>query len=202
MQGSFFSFAGRISRRTYWMLSVLPGMISGIVISWPWKEEVQNFVSANITLVFFFFVLFSWVFHFVPSAKRLHDRNKSAWWLLLGFVPVIGYFLLLCELAFFKGTHGENNYGPDPLTEGQQQSSSWGKRRYVDYDAFKTVIVPLAAPLAEDELVIMDIIKGKNPDIERIFVSPRRNELRFVLSASSDKTKNSIIKILKNFGVV
>jgi uncharacterized membrane protein YhaH (DUF805 family) len=74
------------------------------------------------------------------GAKRLHDRNKSAWWLALfwllpgvlqgigeqigtaGIVLSIAAFAIsiwgLVELGFLRGTVGPNQYGPDPL-EGQ-----------------------------------------------------------------------------------
>ena len=45
------------------------------------------------------------------TVKRLHDTDRSGWWPLMGFVPVIGwiYFIVVC--GFFKGTVGENRYG-------------------------------------------------------------------------------------------
>jgi uncharacterized membrane protein YhaH (DUF805 family) len=72
------------------------------------------------------------------AAKRLHDRNKSAWWLLVFYVlpgvlnsigqglgDLVVVFSLagaaisiwaLIELGFLRGTPGPNDYGPDPLT--------------------------------------------------------------------------------------
>ncbi len=72
-----------------------------------------------------------------PGAKRLHDRNKSAWWLVVFWVvPAVlqgigeqigtaGNALMvaavavsiwgLVELGFLRGTAGPNQYGPDPL---------------------------------------------------------------------------------------
>lgn len=71
--------------------------------------------------------------------KRLHDRDKSGWWLLLFyFVPSVletigaailgsgAMFILgsigagisiwgLIEIGFLRGTSGQNSYGPDPL---------------------------------------------------------------------------------------
>ncbi len=45
------------------------------------------------------------------AARRLHDTNHSAWWLLLMFIPAINFCLLLYLL--FKGTnHLPNEYGP------------------------------------------------------------------------------------------
>jgi uncharacterized membrane protein YhaH (DUF805 family) len=51
---------------------------------------------------------------FLPSVavatRRLHDRDKSAWWLLLGLLPPFGW-IALCVLACSRGTAGPNKYG-------------------------------------------------------------------------------------------
>jgi uncharacterized membrane protein YhaH (DUF805 family) len=52
---------------------------------------------------------------FVLFVKRLHDRGKSAWWLLLLALPLLGPMWLLVELLFLPGTPGENRFGGDPL---------------------------------------------------------------------------------------
>jgi uncharacterized membrane protein YhaH (DUF805 family) len=49
------------------------------------------------------------------AVKRLHDRDRSGWFYLIFFVPVIGTLWLLVELGFLRGTQGENRFGPDPL---------------------------------------------------------------------------------------
>ena len=56
------------------------------------------------------------------AGRRLHDRDMSAWWLLIGFIPIIGALVLL----FFyltKGTDGPNRFGPDPLGGGGDYDS-------------------------------------------------------------------------------
>lgn len=45
-------------------------------------------------------------------AKRWHDRDKSGFWTLLCLVPVIGGLWCLTELLLFRGTAGENRFGP------------------------------------------------------------------------------------------
>jgi len=50
------------------------------------------------------------------AAKRWHDRGKSAWWILIAFVPVIGGLWYLIECGFLKGTSGANRFGSDPLS--------------------------------------------------------------------------------------
>lgn len=55
---------------------------------------------------------------FLPSlavaVRRLHDIGKSGWWLLISFIPVVGWIILLVWDCT-KGTEGGNEYGADPL---------------------------------------------------------------------------------------
>ena len=46
--------------------------------------------------------------------RRLHDTNRSGFYLLISFIPFIGGLILL---FFFiaEGTKGKNRFGPDPL---------------------------------------------------------------------------------------
>jgi uncharacterized membrane protein YhaH (DUF805 family) len=48
-------------------------------------------------------------------AKRWHDRDKSGWWSLIMFVPIIGGIWMLVELGFLRGTDGPNRFGNDPI---------------------------------------------------------------------------------------
>ena len=51
------------------------------------------------------------------SIRRLHDTDRSGWWLLLSFLPVIGWIVLIVFYAL-EGTPGPNNHGPDPKGRG------------------------------------------------------------------------------------
>jgi uncharacterized membrane protein YhaH (DUF805 family) len=49
------------------------------------------------------------------TVRRLHDTNRSGFWIFLGFIPIVGLIILIvwyCQ----KGTSGPNTYGPDPTT--------------------------------------------------------------------------------------
>ena len=48
------------------------------------------------------------------SIRRLHDGDRSGWWMLLIFIPLIGAIVLLVWFCT-RGTMGPNRYGPDPL---------------------------------------------------------------------------------------
>ena len=50
--------------------------------------------------------------------KRLHDRDKSARFVLLALIPVLGAAWLLIEGGFLPGTNGPNEWGDDPRQPG------------------------------------------------------------------------------------
>ena len=47
-------------------------------------------------------------------AKRWHDVDKSAWWILIALVPVVGGIVALVFNGFIAGTPGTNRFGPPP----------------------------------------------------------------------------------------
>lgn len=67
-----------------------------------------------------FYLLFSLAI-LLPSlavvVRRLHDGDRTGWWVLIGFVPLIGALVLLVFMVQ-DGTRGDNQYGPDPKAAG------------------------------------------------------------------------------------
>ena len=47
------------------------------------------------------------------TVRRLHDIDRSGWWILIGLVPLIGAIVLLV-FALLDSTPGSNQYGPNP----------------------------------------------------------------------------------------
>jgi len=48
------------------------------------------------------------------AIRRLHDLDRTGWWFLLVFLPIIGgiwLFIWFCT----RGTVGPNRFGPDAL---------------------------------------------------------------------------------------
>ena len=48
------------------------------------------------------------------SIRRLHDTDRTGWWILIGLIPVIGTIVLIVFWVL-RGTDGDNRFGPDPL---------------------------------------------------------------------------------------
>ncbi len=57
------------------------------------------------------------------SIRRLHDTNRTGWWILIYLIPLIGLIVLL---VFYlqQGDPGENRYGPPPVTEAATATTS------------------------------------------------------------------------------
>jgi uncharacterized membrane protein YhaH (DUF805 family) len=49
------------------------------------------------------------------SVRRLHDRDKSGWWLLIALIPLVGAIILLVWYCT-RGTQGVNRFGPENPT--------------------------------------------------------------------------------------
>jgi len=50
---------------------------------------------------------------FTVMVRRLHDQDKSGWWWLIIFIPLLGALVLLVFM-FLEGTKGDNRFGADP----------------------------------------------------------------------------------------
>ena len=103
------SFEGRIGRKTYWMCYL--GFI-GVMIVLSIVMAVLGDVGFIILMLFSLAVIWPAL---AIQAKRWHDRDKSAWWILIGLVPVIGPIWAIVENGFLRGTEGNNRFGADPL---------------------------------------------------------------------------------------
>ena len=103
-----FSFEGRINRAKYWTISLL--LCCPLLFFW---------LIGLILPIFFVPVGIYALFILWPSlatvGKRWHDRDKSAWWILIALIPVIGTIWTFVEAGCLKGTEGPNRFGPDPL---------------------------------------------------------------------------------------
>ncbi|WP_018969142.1 DUF805 domain-containing protein [Rubritalea marina] len=108
-----FGFKGRISRSSYWAYSIVTMLaFYAIVFVTSLVFGSESLAASIIALVCYLPVL--WI-TIAIQAKRWHDRDKSAWWVLIAFVPVVGALWAFIENGCLKGTDGPNNFGQDPL---------------------------------------------------------------------------------------
>ena len=107
LKQNYCNFEGRASRSEFWwfyLFSLLLGWAIGLIFMF--SDTLELIVSGVVSLALL-----------LPSlglgVRRLHDTNHSGWWLLLWFVPVIGWIVLLIWLIQ-DSEHHPNQYGPEP----------------------------------------------------------------------------------------
>ena len=104
----YFTPSGRVNRKEFWLYYFLP-FLAGYMAVYFVGSTVG--LAGDIALVICSIAVL-WPVWCVTT-KRLHDRNKSAWWQLVGFIPLAGPIFLLVQHAL-PSTPGENRYGPVP----------------------------------------------------------------------------------------
>lgn len=97
------SLDGRINRKPYWYFN-------GVLL----LVYILMAIGRSAILSGIFALILFWP-TIAVQAKRWHDRDKSAWWILIGLVPIVGFIWALVENGFLRGTAGDNRFGPDPL---------------------------------------------------------------------------------------
>jgi uncharacterized membrane protein YhaH (DUF805 family) len=65
-------------------------------------------------------ILFMILAQLAAGVRRIHDHDKTGWFILLALVPLIGWIFFLI-MMLTPGTPGENSYGYDPC-EGDRPS--------------------------------------------------------------------------------
>ena len=103
----YFVFEGRASRSEYWwfQLIVAPAYII---------FEITDSESSPVSFLFLVIALLTLIPAISAGVRRLHDTNKSGFYLLLSFIPFIGGLIVLFFLIA-QGTKGKNRFGADPI---------------------------------------------------------------------------------------
>ena len=104
-------FSGRARRKEFWMF-VLFNIIISIVLGL--IERLLGLGSGDgagvLSIIYSLAVLLP---SLGVSVRRLHDIDKTGWWLLIALIPLIGAIVLL--IFFVKDSQaGENQYGLNP----------------------------------------------------------------------------------------
>ncbi len=103
-------FSGRSRRKEFWMfwlLTLILGFIAGII------DGVLGLTTSTISVR-----LLVQLAVLVPSIavaiRRMHDQDRSGWWILCPIANII--------FLFIEGTKGPNRFGPDPKDPGNAEA--------------------------------------------------------------------------------
>lgn len=109
-------FNGRSRRKEYWMfvlltfgLYIVAAIIDGIL-------GLGGSVAGAYGPLMLIVALGLLVPSIAVGIRRLHDLDKSGWWLLIGLVPIVGPIVLIVFFVM-EGTRGPNRFGLDPKAD-------------------------------------------------------------------------------------
>jgi len=107
----FAVFSGRARRKEYWTFSLINCAIIIVLIC---VDAVAGTIDSKTFFGLFSvgFILVSVIPSLAVLVRRLHDINRSGWWVLLSFIPLGGLVILVFTLL--DSDPGTNEYGPNP----------------------------------------------------------------------------------------
>ena len=114
---NYVNFKGRARRSEYWFVTLflfLTNLGATIVDAAVFASDVDDFLLDGgwgpIGVLWSLAIL-------LPSlallVRRLHDTDKSAWWILMVLIPIIGWIVLFV-FTVIDSTPGDNRFGPSP----------------------------------------------------------------------------------------
>jgi len=82
----YLDFEGEASRSEFWWFFLFTGVVSVTLALF--SKTLSGLFSLAVLLPFI-----------AVTVRRLHDTNRSGWWVLIGFVPVVGWLILVFLLV-------------------------------------------------------------------------------------------------------
>lgn len=108
---NYVGFSGRARRSEYWYfylftigVAVVAAILDAVIVPGSQSQPIETVTSLALLLP-----------SIAVGVRRLHDIDRTGWWLLIVFT-IIGIFVLL-YWACVKGTDGANRFGSDPLQQ-------------------------------------------------------------------------------------
>lgn len=104
-------FSGRATRQEYWMFTlfnIIAFILASIIDSLLFGKLFGHYGP-----VYFLYGLGVLLPSLAVTVRRLHDINKSGWFILVSLIPLVGWIWLLILLVT-DGTPGPNKYGESP----------------------------------------------------------------------------------------
>jgi uncharacterized membrane protein YhaH (DUF805 family) len=114
----YFVFEGRACRSEYWWFQLIVSP----------SYFISIFLENEIGYFFLGITLFTLIPAISAGVRRLHDTNRSGFFLLISFIPFIGGIILLF-LLIPEGTKGKNKFGPNPLKRVIKKSNKKKTKR-------------------------------------------------------------------------
>ena len=102
-------FDGRSDRPEFWWFGLI-NLIIGLLL-WGVGVAALGFPKGEVVAIVYGLATILPVLG--VDIRRLHDTNRTGWWIVIGLIPIIGAIVLIVFFAS-AGTQGSNRFGPQP----------------------------------------------------------------------------------------
>ena len=126
---NYATFSGRARRKEYWMFFLISALISivltllDILLGTYSVEYEAGLFSGLYSLLIL-----------IPSiavvVRRLHDTNRSGWWILISLIPLVGVLVLLVFMCL-DSQPGKNRFGVNPKEDASQNLPPVDKDHFI-----------------------------------------------------------------------
>lgn len=124
----YVTFSGRARRMEFWVfvlisfvISLILGFIDNLTGTTPTMDVGGSSMSYGTGLLGGLYGLAVLLPSLAVQVRRLHDTNRSGWWILIGLIPLVGAIILIV-FSFLPGDEGPNNHGEDPKAVGAAET--------------------------------------------------------------------------------
>jgi uncharacterized membrane protein YhaH (DUF805 family) len=112
--GNYVNFSGRAMRSEYWywtLFVIVGGIVASVIDMAVFGAGAMSGSLGIVSVLFNLAVLLPSI---AIGVRRLHDLDRSGWWLLLLFIPLVGAIILIVWFCT-RGTPGPNRFGGPPM---------------------------------------------------------------------------------------
>ncbi len=109
-------FRGRSRRKEYWMFTLVHIIIVFVI------GFIEGLAGSS-GVVSGLYLLAVLIPSIAVSVRRLHDTDRSGWWVFIGLIPLVGVIVLLI-FTVLDSTPGENRFGANPKTGAEPPPAS------------------------------------------------------------------------------
>ncbi len=114
VRDNYANFMGRARRQEYWMFAFINLIIVLIL------NTIDRVIfSPDMAILSSLYGLAILIPGIAVAVRRLHDTDRSGWWVLLALIPIIGVIILIVMMCI-DSTPGPNRFGPNPKHIGNK----------------------------------------------------------------------------------
>jgi uncharacterized membrane protein YhaH (DUF805 family) len=125
MGKKFANFSDRARRSEFWFFQLFLAIVEFFLqfLSSMFMNARSGQMAEGAAIILLIFLLIILIPSLAVTVRRLHDIGKSGWYILIGLIPILGFFILL----YFMCIDSEvvpNEYGPSPKYNSSVQTNS------------------------------------------------------------------------------